>query len=154
MVRFCFNHKIRPYQTYAHPQWRESMDITVKSVEAHSVKQGIWKPTSALTPEKNHTSAHNAVTQVAGPMLSNDTWPNIQKKITSFGRFFLLALLHTGEKTFQYPRCSLSSANSSTHRQHLTKHLTAIDQLLSCNEMVILISISRQFLLNAINIIK
>ena len=55
----------------------EKRHITVKSAGVHSAGQNTWKATSSYTLEKNHTSAHNAVTQVAGPILSNDTWPNI-----------------------------------------------------------------------------
>ena len=51
----------------------ERSHITVKSAEVHSEKQELWKLTSAFTLEKNHFSAHNAVSQVLTPLLSNDT---------------------------------------------------------------------------------
>ena len=57
--------------------------MTVKSVEARSLVQSLWKGTSAFTLEKNLTSAHIAVTQVLNPLLLNDTSPNIQQ-MTNF----------------------------------------------------------------------
>ena len=53
--------------------------ITVKSVVGHLPKHEILKRTSAFTLEQNHTSVHDAVTQVVIPLTSNNTWPNIQQ---------------------------------------------------------------------------
>ena len=62
----------------------ERSHITVKSVGGHSPKQANWKGTSAFTLEKNLTSVQNAIIQVLNPLLSNNTWPNIQPWLTSF----------------------------------------------------------------------
>ena len=51
--------------------------ITVKSVVGHLPKHEILKRTSAFTLGQNHTSVHDAVTQVVIPLTSNNTWPNI-----------------------------------------------------------------------------
>ena len=54
----------------------ERSHITVKCAGSRSAEQNIWKPTSAFTLEKNHTSAHNAVSHVLDPIISGNTWPN------------------------------------------------------------------------------
>ena len=48
--------------------------ITVKSAGGHSTEQELWKPTSAFTLEKNHTSVQNAVTQVLIRLISSNIW--------------------------------------------------------------------------------
>ena len=56
---------------------RDHDHITVKSVVGNLPKHEILKRTSAFTLEQNHTSVHDAVTQVVIPLTSNNTWPNI-----------------------------------------------------------------------------
>ena len=62
----------------------ERSHIAVKSVGPHSLKQEIWKPTSAFTLEKSLISAHNVISQVSDPFLSNNTWPGIRQQLISF----------------------------------------------------------------------
>ena len=67
-------------------------DITSKHIpyKSQNSANGASTPQSnhQATQEKNHTSARNAVTQVLNPLLSNNTWPDIQHRRTSF--FFSL----------------------------------------------------------------
>ena len=63
---------------------RDHDHITVKSVVGHLPNHEILKRTSAFTLEQNHTSVHDAVTQVVIPLTSNNTWPNIPQYQTSF----------------------------------------------------------------------
>ena len=58
---------------------RDHDHITVKSVVGHLPNHEILKRTSAFTLEQNHTSVHDAVTQVVIPLTSNNTWPDIQQ---------------------------------------------------------------------------
>ena len=101
----------------------ERSNITVKSAGVHSAERNIWKPTSAFTLKKNHTSAYDAVTQVLNPLISNDAWPNI-KQLTNF---FMAS--RTAEnpsphshwrKTIQAPTMQL--LKSGTLKRHMTKH--------------------------------
>ena len=100
----------------------ERRHIIVKSAGAHLANQELWNPTSAFTLEKSHTSVPNAVTQVLIPLISDDTWPNIQQQLTSFGlaivwRSQCLILIANSHKC---PQCSYSILYS-----HITKHPTA-----------------------------
>ena len=77
MVRLLFNDKIQSQPTYTPPQRRRTTWL-----------QWVWKfihssTTSEKPPPHSLISAQNAVSQVLNPLISNNTWSDIQQQLTS-----------------------------------------------------------------------